>query len=622
MKPEHEHTIDCVMSRFSYSRDTFSSFHMNCVRNYNHYRMWNTGSYQTHRNNIVVPLIFSMVWADIARKISTSYPSNQIIDVFGYGPEDRPAAEKNRVLLNSQLKDTRMFTKAINVLANGDICGAGIAQLSWKNEERQVTSRDQLVVPISGETIETLRTENVVTFDGPEVRPGDPIDFFPQPGIPDPADLEWVVVRYALDMDTVELLVEKGIFDKSFLKQLQFANEMPRKNRFSDDHVEDYKDMRHNEETGFPGHGRVKTDKYSRSVEFHELWGRMPKELAEEATPEDEEVAVWRVVTIANGSMVARNRPIPYWHGQIPFYIYRPLPDPYFLFGPSKAQIIEKYQWSASRLASQKLDTLDLHGDPMFYSNRYANIERRNLVTAPGRIIEGDAPASEAMMPITPDLRGTQMLYNEVEWLDQQGQKASGIIEDTVAGGMSGQRQTAREFVGRQENISVRLLLEARIAYLAPASVTGLNEGRILLLEAKRRAGALISKILPGAPQQAKSGLGQFDLGFRVGGSGPGLIEFIRVLEDRKEPIRITPVMLRGSTFGPELTLRLTFLSYRPLSVRTPAVWAAVNSRGRGPDFDRVRREYIEGIGTAGDRPFAPPTWVRDPFSKPLPEKK
>ena len=208
MKPEHEHTIDCVMSRFSYSRDTFSSFHMNCVRNYNHYRMWNTGSYQTHRNNIVVPLIFSMVWADIARKISTSYPSNQIIDVFGYGPEDRPAAEKNRVLLNSQLKDTRMFTKAINVLANGDICGAGIAQLSWKNEERQVTSRDQLVVPISGETIETLRTENVVTFDGPEVRPWDPIDFFPQPGIPDPADLEWVVVRYALDMDTVELLVE------------------------------------------------------------------------------------------------------------------------------------------------------------------------------------------------------------------------------------------------------------------------------------------------------------------------------------------------------------------------------------------------------------------------------
>jgi len=166
------------------------------------------------------------------------------------------------------------------------------------------------------------------------------------------------------------------------------------------------------------------------------------------------------------------------------------------------------------------------------------------------------------------------------------------------------------------------LLLEARIAYLAPASVTGLNDGRILLLEAKRRAGALISKILPGAPEEAKSGMGQFDLGFRVGGSGPGLIEFIRVLEDRKEPIRITPVMLRGSTFGPELTLRLTFLSYRPLSIRNPALWAAVNSRGRGPDFDRVRREYIEGIGTAGDRPFAPPTWVRDPFSKPLPEKK
>lgn len=450
------------MSRYRYSRDTFSQFHLDCVRQYNHYRMWHSGTYQTHRNNIVVPLIFSMVWADIARKVSTSYPGNQIIDVFGYGPEDRPAAEKNRVLLNAQLKDTRMFSKAINILANGDICGAGIAQLAWKYEEKQVTSRDQLVVPITQEAIETIRTENVVTFDGPDVRTWDPLDFFPQPGVPDPEDLDWVVVRYSLDMDTVDMLVEHGIFDESFQRQLQFANSMPRQDRQFES-TEDYKDMRHNAESGFPGHGHVTVDKYARVVTFHELWGRVPRELAEAATPEGEEPAVWRVITIANGSMIARNRPIPYWHGRIPFYIYRPLPDPYFIFGPSKAKIIQKYQWSASRLASQKLDTLDLYGDPMFYSNRYANIERRNLITSPGRIIEGDAPANEALLPITPDLRGTQLLYNEVEWLDQQGQKASGIIEDVVSGGLSGQRQTAREFVGRQENVSIRLLLEARI---------------------------------------------------------------------------------------------------------------------------------------------------------------
>jgi hypothetical protein len=46
-----------------------------------------------------------------------------------------------------------------------------------------------------------------------------------------------------------------------------------------------------------------------------------------------------------------------------------------------------------------------------------------------------------------------------------------------------------------------------------------------------------------------------------------------------------------------------------------------VNSRGRGPDFDRIRREYLEKIGNTGDRPYAPPTWLRDPLFKPPPEK-
>jgi hypothetical protein len=152
--------------------------------------------------------------------------------------------------------------------------------------------------------------------------------------------------------------------------------------------------------------------------------------------------------------------------------------------------------------------------------------------------------------------------------------------------------------------------------------VTDLNQGRSLLLEVKRRTGVLISKILPGTPKPERTGIARYDLGLRIGGSGASLVEFVRAIEDRKEPVRITPVMLRGTEFGPEMALRLRFLSYRPLSERNPAVWAAVNSRGRGPDFEQVRREYLKTISNAGDRPWAPPDWGREPFGKPVEEKK
>jgi len=166
------------------------------------------------------------------------------------------------------------------------------------------------------------------------------------------------------------------------------------------------------------------------------------------------------------------------------------------------------------------------------------------------------------------------------------------------------------------------LLLQARIAHLAPRAVTDAVAGRRLLLATKRQVGALISDIEPQKPEVSKSGLDTLELDLKVGGSGPGLVDFVRALEDRKEPIRIVLKRMHAAQFGPELTLRLQFLSYRPLSVRDPGMWSMVNSRGRGPDFDETRREYLGKIGKAGDRPYAPPTWSRDPFAKPEPEKE
>jgi len=129
---------------------------------------------------------------------------------------------------------------------------------------------------------------------------------------------------------------------------------------------------------------------------------------------------------------------------------------------------------------------------------------------------------------------------------------------------------------------------------------------------------ALISGIRPGSPEESPSGLGTFDISLTVTGASDGIVEFLRVLEDRKEPLRIVPVSLSGSKFGPELRLKIEFLSYRKLETRKPRVAAMALSRGKGPDFDEVEKAYLAEVGSPGGRPYAAPEWKRDPFSKPV----
>ena len=61
-------------------------------------------------------------------------------------------------------------------------------------------------------------------------------------------------------------------------------------------------------------------------------------------------------------------------------------------------------------------------------------------------------------------MRGVQSVFTELEQMWRWMQQSTGIIEDVSQGIGASDRQTAREFVGRQEAVSTRLALEARLA--------------------------------------------------------------------------------------------------------------------------------------------------------------
>lgn len=461
-RASNDQILDLVKSRHEHSRQAFDPAYIKFARQYNTYRMWHRGMFQPHRNSIVVPFAYSMVWADVARKMNTSFNGPEIMDVFGWGPEDERIAQKNKVLLNSQLSDAKAYEKFVDLIVMSDIYGTGILRWGWKFEEQELLRRQAVAAPITGEVLEQFATERRITFDGPDLKIIDPLDFFPQPQVTDIDEMLWVIERYTLEFDEVEMLAQdvdsetRGIFDKEAIPLLRATN-APTPREFSHVHPSDHKDTRRGNEIRHPARG----ERFAQPVEILEMWGIVPKDMVSEGE-ENESPPVNRVISIANGQVVLRNRVNPYWQGFKPYLALRGLPDPHFFFGPGKVEVTQKLQWAASRLASQKLDVLELFADPAFYVNRDAQVETRNLNMRPGRLFFGSGPQSDAIQAIIPDLRGMQNIYTEIEQLNQLQQRGSGITDES-AGLMGDSRQTARQFVGRQESLNVRLLLESRI---------------------------------------------------------------------------------------------------------------------------------------------------------------
>jgi hypothetical protein len=121
-------------------------------------------------------------------------------------------------------------------------------------------------------------------------------------------------------------------------------------------------------------------------------------------------------------------------------------------------------QTAVNRIANQKLDALDHLIDPQYIVSTQANINTQNLFSRAGKIILVDGSADDTnIRPLVPNMQGLQGAYQEIGQLWQFMQLGAGI-NDIVMGLQQNDRETARGFLGRQENVMTRLMLEARIA--------------------------------------------------------------------------------------------------------------------------------------------------------------
>jgi hypothetical protein len=448
---QREQMINYALDHVKESESMFSGVRQTWPRLYDLWRGTWTSAHSPHRNSVHIPLIFSALWADAARKAATSLNTFPIVTFLGYGPDDGGIARKREGLFSAQGKDDLIFQKQVDMMLAASLYGTSVMQIGWKRESkmRVIESIDR--TPLTNQVVRSIKKSNIVTFDGPESKQIDLIDFFPAPGFRTIAEMPRVGRRYYLDLDNIRYLAKEGIFDVGEVARME------REGGVNTGVVDSGLTVqRFQARTGMTDEQAQCMSKWNRPVECIDVWGLVPSELCPDGVYE-------RIVTVMNRRYLARNRPIPYWHGLKPFLSHAPMPDLHYFYAAGKAEIVAKLQIVANRYVNQSLDAADLMIDPMWFYDRAAGIKTSNLYSKPGKYIPVTGNPNSVIAPMIRDLSGLTVADNKVGQMTDAIQRGTGIVDDAVAGMGGDSRQTAREFVGRREAAGTRLLLEARL---------------------------------------------------------------------------------------------------------------------------------------------------------------
>ena len=430
-----------------YNQGTFSKLQ----QWYDTYRGVWRGRQAQFRNNVSIPFTFAMIQSDVARKVQSSFGTWPIVSFEGYAPEDAPRAKKNEVLISAQMRDADSIVKAADFFLQADICGTGIARYGWKNLTRKTRVR-RLEQVAPGYSIPVVREYEAEMFNGPTWETVDRLDFWQQPGKTRLPDMAWAIHRYWADLDDLlnDSVSKTPYFDPGAVQALK---EFP----LTGTAGAEYSQRRVSYCSEYDYQAR-QGERFAKPVEIWEMHGYVPDEFAPDGIR-------FRCIAIGNGRVVLKNREGAMGNNQMPFASYSPMPDPYSFDGVAKTEIAFGPQQTANRLANQKLDALDSLIDPMYVASAGANINTQHLFTRAGRIILVDGAADESSIrALVPNMQGLQAAYSEIGQLFQMMQLGTGETESLMGQASAGNRETARGFLGRQENALTRLSMETRLA--------------------------------------------------------------------------------------------------------------------------------------------------------------
>lgn len=441
-----EDVVAFVLERFKHSEIAHSGFHSKTRRWHDLWRGVIARGAQAYRNQVHIPFILSAVQTFVARTVQSLLSSWPIVGFAGYGQTDAANARRNEVLITAQLKDSDTFQKAYTFFLHAALYGTAICRVGWKTKKQKVKKR----ILIPGTNQEIVVDDEQTIFDGPDWEPVHICDFFPQPGIQRINDMGWMIHRYYKDLDEMKRM---SVGDNPYFMPEGIAE----LERNSSDNTTDQTGRYFEPLTTWE---MLKGEPKGKPNEIKEMWGWVPDEYAIDGVN-------LVVIAVANNKALVKYDTFPFWHGELGkvFIKYSPKPAPTDFFGVGIAEINEKLQIVANKLASQKLDGIEATMDPMWWVNEALGITGPVLTRA-GKMITVNGPVDESMIrQFSPDVSALQQAYPEIQTLYGYIQMGSGITEEVSGLASSGgNRQTAREFLGKQENALTTLSLSTQLA--------------------------------------------------------------------------------------------------------------------------------------------------------------
>lgn len=413
-------------------------------------------SVSTWGSNLSIPMGFGIIEAQLPMLVSNpprmlARPRNQLSSENVTNVQDMIFSQQQKMNLELKLQE---------IGKDGLIYGLGIGKGGWRKEYRTKKVWAQSEQPQSDNPSGLAQsTKEVCVWDDPDLESVDPFDFFWDPNAADVVSARFLVHRTWRDMDYIrektQLQPEQGGWRN--LEDVVKITSLGDSTKRDQVWVERMKSM---------GYSKVSeretkdgATKLHEVLEFHD--GR-------------------QVITVLDREITVRSEENPYWHGEMPFYAYRPTAVGHTFPGIGEIEQIEDLSTELDELRRGRRDNAKLALQRPFAYHE-GLLETANFKFGPGIGIPVNGDPREIIQPIQiPDIPFSS--YQEEERLKDDFKFVSGIADATTEGQVQGTATGAQLVYAaasrRMQLKTRRLELEVLVPFTGQACE--LNQQRIV----------------------------------------------------------------------------------------------------------------------------------------------
>jgi hypothetical protein len=302
------------------------------------------------------------------------------------------------------------------VAKSGLIYGLGVGKICWLTEWQRSRPRVQRAMVQTADGPEwVIGNYDKMIYDGPKAEQLDIFDWLPDPVMWDMDTCRYAIDRRWRDGDYIKMMLATGVWELPPGVDLEILLSQ------GSDKARDEVWAQRMEAAGYPNARNMR-----RGDDLHEVW--------EYHDGED-------VITILDRTIPVQAGPNPYWHGKLPFDIFRPTVVPNELCGIGEPEAIEDLQEEMNALRSQRRDNAALVLQrPMAYFDGLVDVD--DVVFGPGMMIPTDADPKDVLFPIPlQDLPASS--YQEETRLQGDIMRVTGINDMESGAGDDGAQTTA-----------------------------------------------------------------------------------------------------------------------------------------------------------------------------------